>query len=318
MQYRQLGKSGVRVSAIGIGTNQFGRKVDQAGVNELIAAAQDLGINFIDTADAYTGGNSEITLGEALKGKWDRFVLATKVYFKVGDGPNDWGASRYHIMNGIEASLRRLQSDHVDLYQIHRWDSETPVEETLRALDDLVQSGKVRYVGASAFAAWQLAEANLLAEFRGWSPLVTIQSHYHMLERDVEREVLPYCRAHHVGFIPYFPLAGGFLTGKYKRGEGAPAGSRGESSEYVQRYMTEQNYTMVEALSAWAKERDHTMAELAHAWLLAQPQVCSVISGVTRLDQLRQNAASAGWSLTADELASINATIKGETEQAHS
>lgn len=318
MQYRQLGKSGVRVSAIGIGTNQFGRKVDQAGVNELIAAAQDLGINFIDTADAYTGGNSEITLGEALKGKWDRFVLATKVYFKVGDGPNDWGASRYHIMNGIEASLRRLQSDHVDLYQIHRWDSETPVEETLRALDDLVQSGKVRYVGASAFAAWQLAEANLLAEFRGWSPLVTIQSHYHMLERDVEREVLPYCRAHQVGFIPYFPLAGGFLTGKYKRGEGAPAGSRGESSEYVQRYMTEQNYTMVEALSAWAKERDHTMAELAHAWLLAQPQVCSVISGVTRLDQLRQNAASAGWSLTADELASINATIKGETEQAHS
>jgi aryl-alcohol dehydrogenase-like predicted oxidoreductase len=311
MEYRQLGRSGVRVSAIGIGTNQFGRKVNQAGVNEIIAAAQDLGINFIDTADAYTGGNSELSLGNALKGKWDRFVLATKVYNKVGDGPNDWGASRYHIMNGIEASLRRLQSDHVDLYQIHRWDTATPIEETMRALDDLVQRGKVRYVGASAFAAWQLAQANLLAEFRGWSPLVTIQSHYHMLEREVEREVLPYCRAHHVGFIPYFPLAGGFLTGKYRRGKGAPPGSRGESSEYVQRYMTDENYDLIEGLSAWAEEREQSMAGLALAWLLAQPQVCSVISGVTGLQQLQQNARAAGWSLTAEELGSVTGILRG-------
>lgn len=312
MEYRQLGNSGVRVSVIGLGTNQFGRKVTQADVNSIIDAAQDMGINFIDTADIYTGGNSETTLGKALKGRWDRFVLATKVYMKTGDGPNDHGSSRYHIMNGVEASLRRLQSDHIDLYQLHRWDDTTPIEETMRALDDLVRSGKVRYVGASAFAAWQLAKANLLAEFRGWSPFVTVQSHYHMLEREVETEVVPYCAAHGVGFIPYFPLAGGFLTGKYTRDAGAPEGSRGESSAYVQKYMTADNYTKVEKLTAWAEQRDRTMAELAHAWLLAQPAVCSVISGLTRMAHLEHNAKAADWALTADEVAAVNAILAGE------
>lgn len=309
MEYRQLGNSGVRVSVIGMGTNQFGRKVDQAGVNDVIDAALDLGINFIDTADVYTGSESEKTLGNALKGRWDKFVLATKVYFKVGDGPNDYGASRYHIMNGVEASLRRLQSDHIDLYQMHRWDPHTPIEETMRALDDLVSSGKVRYIGASAYAAWQLAQANLLAEMRGWSRFVTVQSHYHMLEREVEKEVIPYCQAENVGFIPYFPLAGGFLTGKYTRDEGAPEGSRGESSQYVQNYMTDANYTKVEKLTAWAQEREHTMAELAHAWLLAQPQVCSVISGLTRLEHLQQNAKAADWQLTATEVDEISGIL---------
>ena len=179
MEYRQLGNSGVRVSVIGMGTNRFGNKVEQAEVNNVIDAAVDLGINFIDTADVYADNQSEVTLGHALKGRWDRFVLATKVYFKTGDGPNDYGASRYHIMNGVEASLSRLQSDHIDLYQMHRWDPHTPIEETMRALDDLVSSGKVRYIGASAYAAWQLAQANLLAEMRGWVRFVTVQSHYH-------------------------------------------------------------------------------------------------------------------------------------------
>ncbi|WP_420642803.1 aldo/keto reductase [Candidatus Leptofilum sp.] len=306
MEYRQLGNSGVRVSVIGMGTNQFGRKVDQAGVNNVIDAALDLGINFIDTADVYTGSESEKTLGKALKGRWDKFVLATKVYFKMGDGPNDYGASRYHIMNGVEASLRRLQSDHIDLYQMHRWDAHTPIEETMRALDDLVSSGKVRYIGASAYAAWQLAQANLLAEMRGWARFVTVQSHYHMLEREVEKEVIPYCQADNVGFIPYFPLAGGFLTGKYSGEAGAPKGSRGESSQYVQNYMTEANYTKVEKLTAWAEASNHTMAELAHAWLLAQPQVCSVISGLTRLEHLQQNAKAADWQLTAEEVDEVN------------
>lgn len=306
MKYRQLGNSGVRVSVIGMGTNQFGRKVEQTAVNNVIDAALDLGINFIDTADVYTGGNSEETLGHALKGRWDQFVVATKVYFKTGEGPNDYGASRYHITNGVEASLRRLQTDHIDLYQIHRWDTTTPIAETIRTLDDLVRSGKVRYIGASAFASWQLAKANLLAEVHGWSPFVTVQSHYHLLERQVEDEVIPYCAEHNVGFIPYFPLAGGFLTGKYQRGKGAPAGSRGESSEYVQRYMTDANYDIVEKLMAWAEERDHTMAELAHAWLLAQPQVCSVISGLTRLEHLQANAKAAEWELSADDVAAVN------------
>ncbi len=309
MEYRQLGNSGARVSLIGMGTNRFGSKVEQTAVNNIIDAALDLGVNFIDTADVYTGGESEKALGQALKGKWDKFVVATKVYFPAGDGPNDRGASRYHIMNGVEASLRRLQSDHIDLYQLHRWDETTPIAESLRALDDLVRSGKVRYVGASAYAAWQLAEANLLAELRGWSSFVTVQSHYHMLEREVEKEVIPYCQTHNVGFIPYFPLAGGFLTGKYKRGQGAPAGSRGETSSYVQNYMTDANYTIVEQLAAWAAERGRTMAELALAWLLAQPQVCSVISGLTRLEHLQQNVKAADWELTAVDLEEINAIL---------
>lgn len=306
MQYRQLGNSGVRVSVIGMGTNQFGKVVAQEAVHEIIAAAHDHGLNFIDTADVYADSQSETTLGHALKGRREQFVIATKVYFKTGAGPNDYGASRYHIMNGVEASLRRLQTDHIDLYQMHRWDDTTPIAETLRTLDDLIRSGKVRYIGASQYAAWQLAEANLLAELRGWSSFVTIQSHYHMLERDVEKEVLPYCRTHGVGFIPFFPLAGGFLTGKYKRGEAAPAGSRGESSGYVQQYMTEANYTRIEKLAEWAGERGRSLGELAHAWLLAQPQVCSVISGLTRLDHLLQNLKAADWDLSAEELKQVN------------
>jgi aryl-alcohol dehydrogenase-like predicted oxidoreductase len=227
----------------------------------------------------------------------------------MGDGPNDQGASRYHIINGVEASLRRLQSDHIDLYQIHRWDDTTPIEETLRTLDDLVRSGKVRYVGASNFAAWQLAQANLLAEVHNWTPFVTIQPHYHLLERGIEQELIPYCTAHQVGILPYFPLAGGFLTGKYRRGEPAPAGSRGTNSSYVQQYMTDTNYDTLEQLEAWARERGHTLGELAHAWLLAQPQVRSVISGATNVEQVQANAQAANWQLTTEERAQVNALL---------
>ncbi len=313
MNYRQLGNSGLRVSVIGLGTNQFGGKVDQAGVNDIIDAALELGVNLIDTADVYQQGRSEETLGKALRGRWDKVVLATKVFHPMGDGPNDRGASRYHIMNGVEASLRRLGSDHIDLYQIHRWDENTPIEETLRSLDDLVRSGKVRYVGASNFAAWQLARANAIAELRGWSPFVSIQNHYHMLERDLEREVIPYCNAHSVGILPYFPLAGGFLTGKYRRGEAAPPGSRGESSPYVQRYMTDANYDKVEKLTAWAEARGHTMGELAHAWLLSQPRISSVISGATSIQQVQVNARSTDWALSADEAVEVGSVLFRET-----
>jgi aryl-alcohol dehydrogenase-like predicted oxidoreductase len=193
---------------------------------------------------------------------------------------------------------------------MHRWDDSTPLDETLRVLDDLVSSGKVRYIGASNYAAWQLARANTIADLRGWTPLVTVQNHYHMLERAPEKEVLPFCKLDNIGFIPYFPLAGGFLTGKYTRAEGAPAGSRGESSDYVKRYMTDANYAIVEKLTAWAQERQHTMAELAHSWLLAQPQVCSVISGLTRVEHMQSNAAAADWSLTPDEVADVNAILE--------
>jgi aryl-alcohol dehydrogenase-like predicted oxidoreductase len=293
-----------------LGTNRFGAgKLPQADVASVIDAAQELGINFIDTSNSYQEGRSEEALGQALKGRWDRFVLASKFYFPVGQGPNDRGTSRYHLMNAVEGSLRRLQSDHIDLYYVHRWDNTTPIEETLRGLDDLIRQGKVRYVGASDFASWQLAHANLLAEVRGWTPFVVIQSEYNMLSRGLEREVLPYCRAYNVGFIPYFPLAGGFLTGKYQRGQPAPAGSRGESSSYVQAYMTNATYDKIEQLSAWAQARGRGLNELAQVWLLAQPQVCSVITGATSLEQVLSNVKAADWTLTAEEVSEVNTLL---------
>lgn len=306
MNYRKLGNAGVKVSIVGIGTNRFGsEKTDQNVVNSIIDAAIDLGINHLDTANVYQDGRSETSLGKALKGKWNKFFVATKFYFPTSEGPNDRGASRYHIMNAVEDSLKRLQHDHIDLYYVHRWDSDTPIEETLSALNDLVHQGKVRYIGASDFAAWQLAQSNMLAEMRNWQAFSVLQSHYHMLERSVEIEVLPYCQAANLAFIPYFPLAGGFLTGKYKKGQPAPAGSRGESSEYVQKYMTETNFEIIARLTDWAQDHGHALNELAIAWLMAQPQVASVISGATRLEHILQNAKAADWVLTQNEVNEI-------------
>ncbi len=311
MEYHQLGSSGVRVSTIGIGTNRFGsQKVPQDEVLNIIDAALDRGVNHIDTADIYQSGRSEETLGAALGGRWDRIVLASKFTMRAGSGPNDRGASRYHMMNAVEGSLRRLQTDHIDLYYVHRWDPTTPIEETLHGLDDLARAGKIRYVGVSAFASWQLAQARLLADLREWAPVVAIQSEYSMLERDVEREVLPCCEALEVGFVPYRPLAGGFLTGKYRRGEPAPAGSRGETSESVRQYMQLQYYDIIEQLEAWVAERERELYELAQAWLLARPRVCSVISGVTSVEQLLSNVTAADWELTDEDLDTIDAILE--------
>ncbi len=310
MQYRQLGKSGTRVSVIGLGTNRFGfERMPQEEVNRVIDAAVDQGINLLDSANTYQGGHSEETIGNALRGRRDRFVVATKFTGRTGEGPNDWGASRYHLYNAVEASLRRLQTDHIDLYYVHNWDETTPVEEMLRGLDDLLRAGKVRYIGASNFTAWQIARANLLAEVHGWSPFVVSQNHYHMLERGLERELLSFCRSQGVGLIPYFPLAGGFLTGKYKRNQPPPPGSRGESNKYVQQYMTDAGYTIVERLEDCAEQRGHTLGELAQAWLLAHPEVSSVITGATCLDQVRENAKAADWVLTQEEVEEINRVL---------
>lgn len=305
MEYRNLGKAGVKVSAIGIGCNQFGGKVDAAGTKAIVHRALDEGINFFDTANVYSKGASEEFLGAALEGERERVVIATKVRFKMGEGPNDVGASRYHILNAVEASLRRLDTDHIDLYQIHAWDESVPVEETMRALDDLVRAGKVRYIGASQFSAWQLAHSNTLAEMMGWERFVTTQTHYNMLERDAERELIPYCAWANVGILPYFPLAGGLLTGKYTRGEAPPEGSRGTFSPYVKNRLTDSNFDKLDKLRAFADSRGHTLHDLAFSWLLSRKQIPSVIAGATTPEQVSENAKKVEWKLSEDDLAGL-------------
>ena len=313
MEFRKLGRAGVKVSAVGLGCNQFGGKVDREGTRAIVHRALDLGINFFDTADVYGNrGGSEEFLGGALSGEWGRVVLATKFQGQMGEGPNDGGASRYYIQTAVEASLRRLKTDHLDLYQVHNWDDGAPLEETMRALDDLVRSGKARYLGASNFAAWQLCRGNDVAEMMGWESFVTIQPHYHVLEREIERELVLYCQWANVGILPYFPLAGGFLTGKYKRGEPPPAGTRGERSPYVQKYLTDANFDVLDKLRAFAEAHGHTVGELAIAWLLAQPQVCSVISGATNPEQVAANVAAGNWVLTTDELAEVQNILEAK------
>jgi aryl-alcohol dehydrogenase-like predicted oxidoreductase len=311
MEYRQLGNSGVRVSVVGLGTNRFGSPdMPQAEVNKVIDAALDAGVNFLDTANVYNEGRSEETLGVALKGRMNKVVMATKFNFPRKTSANSWGASRYHMMQAVEQSLHRLQTDHIDLYYCHRWDDTTPIEETLRGLDDLIRMGKVSYIGASLYAAWQLAHANVVAELKGWTRFVVVQSEYNMLKRGVEREILPYCRAHNVGLVPYYPLAGGFLTGKYEFGKAPPAGSRGESVRNVQELMVEGNYHVVTKLSAWAKDHGRGVNELAQAWLLAQPKVCSVITGAKQVEQVTSNVKAADWHLTSEQLKEIDGILK--------
>ncbi len=305
MEYRNLGKAGVKVSAIGIGCNQFGGKVDAAGTKAVVHRALDEGINFFDTANVYSSGTSEEFVGAALEGQRDRVVLATKGRFKMGEGPNDVGASRYHITSAVEASLRRLRTDRIDLYQIHAWDESVPVAEMMRALDDLVRAGKIRYIGTSQFSAWQLAHCNTFAEMMGWEQFVTIQTHYNLFERDAERELLPYCAWSNVGILPYFPLAGGLLTGKYTRGEAPPEGSRGTFSPYVKNRLTDANFDKLDALRSFAVSRGRTLHDLAFGWLLSRKQIPSVIAGATSPEQVSANAATVGWKLSDEEMNEI-------------
>ncbi len=318
MEYRKIGKSGLLTSVIGLGTNRFGSpKVTYKEVERILLGAIDQGVNLIDTADYYQKGLSEEYIGRALQTHRRKVILASKFFYEVGEGPNDRGASRYHLMNSLEQSLKRLCTDHIDLYYIHYWDNHTPIEETLRALDDLVRAGKVNYIGCSSFASWQLARANLLAETRGWSPFIVIQSHYQLFERKVEREVLPYCREFGVGFIPYYPLAGGFLTGKYRRDTPVPQGSRGETNSYVRQYMREPFFEKLENLESWARQRDHQLTDAALAWLLAQAGVCAVIPGASTWEQFQASLVSADWNLTKQELEEINLILSGVPEINH-
>jgi aryl-alcohol dehydrogenase-like predicted oxidoreductase len=307
MTYRPLGESGLVVSAVGIGCNAFSRRVDQDGVADILAAARDTGVTLLDTADVYgaTHGASEEMLGTALEGQRDEFVVATK--FGGGRQPDGRArASRSTIVAAVEGSLRRLRTDHIDLYQLHVPDDVTPIEETLSALTDLVRAGKVRYVGSSNFAAWQIADADWTARAAGLERFVSAQNGYSLLDRAVEDELVPACETYGIGLLPYFPLEYGLLTGKYRRGEAAPPGSRAALDPERSQWLRDAEWDRIEALTSYAEERDLTLLDVAIAGLAAQPAVASVISGATRGDQVRANAAALRWEPTAADLVELD------------
>ena len=311
MEYRQLGSSGLKVSTVGLGTNNFGGRIDAERSAAVLRQCIDEGINFIDTANIYGRSVSEQHIGETVKGVRSQVLIATKVSGAMGDGPNDKGNSRYHIMEQVEASLRRLQTDYIDLYQIHFTDPSTPIEETLRALDDLVCQGKVRYIGCSNFAAWQVCEAYWTSKALNLNAFVSVQPEYSMLNREVERELLPFCEAYDVGVIPYFPLAGGFLTGKYQQGQPVPEGTRFAGNERAQRRtLTEKNFAFLSRIESFAEERGHPIVELAIAWLLGKSIVSSVIAGATRPEQVTANAKAADWHLTPEEMEEVGRILR--------
>ncbi|MHB8505696.1 MAG: aldo/keto reductase [Acidimicrobiales bacterium] len=296
MRYRQLGNSGLTVSVVGLGCNNFGGRLDLEASRRVIDAAIDHGVTLFDTADSYGNrGGSEEIIGQVLGSRRDQVVLATKFGNDMGSGDREARGGRRYIRMAVEASLRRLRTDHVDLYQLHQPDRCTPVAETLAALDELVAAGKVRYVGSSNFSAWQVADAAWEARTSGLERFVSAQNHYSLLERDAEKELLPACERFGVGVLPYFPLANGLLTGKYRRGEPMPEGTRLSG-----RAIEDTTFDRIEALESFAKERGHSLLELAFAGLLAHPEVSSVIAGATRPEQVAANVAAGEWEL--DEL----------------
>lgn len=301
MRYRSLGRTDLRVSALGLGANQLGRVVDAAGAKAIIDRAQELGVNFIDTAESYGDGASETLIGQALAGRRDRFIVATK----TGAGSDPGRLTRERIAERLDASLRRLATDHVDVYYLHMPDAATPLEESLRALEDARRAGKIRYSAISNHPAWQVAEAIALAERNAWTPVVASQMEYSLVERAVEREMVPACLHFGVSLVPYFPLAGGFLTGKYARDVAPPPNTRFGRATQRSRFLSDANFDRLERWTSFAQERGRTVGELAIAWLLAHPVVSSVIAGATSAEQVAINARASEWSVTVEEIADL-------------
>jgi aryl-alcohol dehydrogenase-like predicted oxidoreductase len=311
MEHRQLGRSGLRVSPLTLGTMTFGGRgqfrdvgqTDVDGARRQIDMALDAGVNVVDTADVYSDGVSEEIVGEALKGRRERVVLATKARFPMGQGPNDAGLSRHHLIEACEASLRRLGVDHIDLYQVHEWDGQTPLEETLAALDQLVRAGKVRYVGCSNFAGWQVMKALGVADRDRLPRFVSQQIYLSLQERSAEYEIIPSAIDQGLGLLIWSPLAGGLLSGKYRRGQPSPAGSR-HASEWDEPpvYDEDRLYDTIEVLVEIAEGRDVSPAQVALAWLLTRPAVTTVIVGARTDEQLGDNLAAAELELSADEI----------------
>jgi len=314
MDYKKLGRTGLKVSLLCMGTMQFGWSVNEADTHRILSATLDAGINFIDTADIYSkwvddnpGGVSETFIGNWMKKnkiRRDQIVLATKVRGEMGKGPNDQGLSRMHIVNAVDASLRRLQTDYIDLYQSHWTDEDTPIEETLRAFDDLVKQGKVRYVGASNYAAWELMQALWTSDKHNLVRYDSLQPHYNLIHRDeFERELHAVCLAYQIAVIPYSPLAGGFLTGKYRRDEPLPESRRAEGRK---RAMTDKNFDLIDEIEVIALRHNETISQIALAWMLANPVITSPIIGATSIEQLNENLGALKVKLTGDELALLD------------
>ena len=314
MEYRKLGTTGLKVSAFCMGTMQFGWSVGEEDTQRILSRSFEAGINFVDTADLYSrwvdgnpGGVAEEYIGrwrKQAKIPRDRLVIATKVRGKMGDGPNDEGLSRVHIMQAVEASLRRLDTDYIDLYQTHSSDKDTPIEETLQALDDLVRQGKVRYIGASNYKAWELMQALWTSDVNGLARYDSLQPHYNLIKREeFERELKAVCETYGIGVIPYSPLEGGFLTGKYRRDTPLPDSRRAEGR---QKYMTERNFAILDALDKIAVSHQTTVTQVSLAWLLADPLISSPIIGATSLEQLDENLGALDVKLTEKEKQKID------------
>jgi aryl-alcohol dehydrogenase-like predicted oxidoreductase len=306
MEYRTLGTSGLSVSVAGLGCNNFGMRIDEDKSKEVLFAALDAGINFFDTARMYGGGKSEEFMGRILKPRRDEVVLATK--FGAGTKAPDLGGSRAHIMRSVETSLRALETDYIDLYQLHYPDAVTPIDETLSALDTLVQQGKVRYIGCSNFTGWMIADASWTARTKGYEPFVSVQNEWSLLNRGLESEVKGAAERFGTSILPYFPLASGVLTGKVRRGEAPPGDSRLANAWFASS-LTDANFDKVEALEGWAKEHDRTLTEVALSWLASQPVVGSVIAGATSAEQVTANASMTKTDLTAADVAEIGELV---------
>ena len=308
MQYKNLGRSGLKVSEACLGTNMFGAVADMSMARAMVDRAVEQGVNFFDTADVYGKAVSEEYLGRAIHGRRASLVIATKVRSKMGPGPNDDGLSRKHLMDAVEASLRRLQTDYVDLYQMHWFDEHTPLEETLRTLDDLVTQGKVRYVGISNYEAWRIVEALWVSDVRGYVRFECLQQHYSLVNRQPESDIFPACMDRGLGVIAYSPTGAGFLTGKYRRGEPPPPNSRAaRSPEYARRHFTDKNWAVLERLEFMAKEKGCAPHHLALKWVATHPAVTAPILGASNADQVLNNLKYLDVSLSAAERQQLSA-----------
>ena len=309
MEQRRLGS--FEVSVVGLGCNNFGMRIDEDQSRDVVLAALDAGINFFDTSDSYGGTRSEQFLGRALAGRRDEVVIATKFASPVDDDPTHRGASARWITEEVENSLRRLGTDRIDVYQQHYPDKDVPMEETLEALDRLVRAGKVLEIGNSNFDASQLGQADAISRQQGWARFVSAQNELSLLRRRAADDLLPVCEELDLAFLPYFPLASGLLTGKYRRGEEPPEGTRMQAwgSGFSERQLTDKNFDRVDALTSWAEARGHSVLDLAFAWLLAHDRVASVIAGATRPEQLKANVEAARWKLSADELVDLRGVL---------